>query len=184
MSSGHPTVRRFTAEEAIRMVDAGILDADERLELLDGVLVEMSPKGHRHVVATTRIAKRLRGVYANTADVLEEKPLRTSALDLPEPDVSVVRGRIEDYSDVPTGAAAILVVEVCWSSQRSDRVKAATYAAGGVEVYWLVDLVARKLEVRTTPVDGAYQLTRVLDESEVIEPPDSSERWLVRDLLL
>jgi Uma2 family endonuclease len=185
MSSGHPIVRRFTADEAIRMVDAGILDTDERLELLDGVLVEMSPKGHKHVVATTRIAKQLRGVYANTAEVLEEKPLRTSPLDLPEPDVSVVRGRIEDYSDVPTGSAAILVVEVCWSSQRNDRVKASTYAEGGVEVYWLLDLAARKLELRTMPVDGVYQVTRVLDEDDVVELPEarSNVRWTVRDLL-
>lgn len=166
------------------MADAGILHADERLELLDGVLVEMSPKGHKHVVATTRIAKRLRGVYANTAEVLEEKPLRTSAVDLPEPDISLVRGRIEDYADVPTGSDAVLVVEICWSSQRIDRIKAAIYAAGGVAVYWLVDLAARKLELRTTPVDGAYQVTRILDESDVIELPESSERWLVRDLLL
>jgi hypothetical protein len=179
----HPTLRRITAREAMRMVDAGILGEDEPVELLDGVLVEMSPQGQRHVAATTRLAERLRGIYARTAQVLEEKPLATGPTDLPEPDVSVVRGRIEDYAELPTGLDAILVAEVCWSSQSIDRRKASIYALGGVEVYWLVDLATRKLELRTTPVDGAYQVTRILGEDDVVELPHSGERRTVRDLL-
>ena len=54
--SGYPAIRRLTADEAIRMVDAGILGEDEPVELLDGVLVEMSPQGQRHVAASTRLA--------------------------------------------------------------------------------------------------------------------------------
>jgi len=179
----HPALRRITADEAMRMVDAGILGEHEPVELLDGVLVEMSPQGQKHVVATTRLAERLRGIYAQTAQVLEEKPLATGPHDLPEPDVSVVRGRIEDYSELPTGLDAILVAEVCWSSQRIDRRKASVYALGGVEVYWLVDLAARTLELRTMPVDGAYQVTRILSEDDVVELPQSGERRTVHDLL-
>jgi hypothetical protein len=53
----------------------------------------------------------------------------------------------------------------------------------GVETYWLLDLAARCLEVRTTPEGGAYQVTRVLGEDDVVEPPGSDVRWTVRDLL-
>jgi len=92
--------------------------------------------------------------------------------------------RHDDYFEShPTGRDALLVVELAWSSQRIDRRKAAIYAAGGVEVYWLIDLAARKLELRTTPVDGAYQVTRILGEDDVVPLPESDVRWTVRELL-
>jgi Uma2 family endonuclease len=95
-----------------------------------------------------------------------------------------VRGDIAAFAlRHPTGAEAVLVAEIAWTSQRVNRRKAAIYAAGAVEVYWLVDLAARKLELRTTPVDGVYLVTRVLGEDDVVELPESSERWRVRDLL-
>jgi Uma2 family endonuclease len=179
-----PRVRRFTADEAMRMVDAGILGDDEPVELLEGALVEMSPQGPRHAFATIRLAQRLRGVYAEDAHVREEKPLAASEHDLPEPDVAVVRGRESACADRhPSGADAILIVQLALTSQRIDRRKASIYASAGVEVYWLVDLAARRLEVRTTPVDGAYQVTQVLAEDDVVELPGSGARWTVRDLL-
>ncbi|HTA21840.1 MAG TPA: Uma2 family endonuclease, partial [Polyangia bacterium] len=114
-----------------------------------------------------------------------EKPVSIGPYSLPEPDMAVVRGKADAYARRhPVGVDCILVVETAFSSQRIDRRKGRVYAAGGVEVYWLIDVVARKLELRTTPVDGTYQVTRVLEESDVIELPESSERWLVRDLLL
>jgi Uma2 family endonuclease len=183
-TSEAPPVRRFTADEAMRMVEVGIVGEDEHVELLDGALVEMSPQGPRHAAATTRLANRLRGAYAGSSHVREEKPLAASEHDLPEPDVAVVRDQEGDYYEHhPTGVDAILVVELALSSQRIDRRKAAIYAAGGVEVYWLVDLAARRLELRATPVDGAYQVTRVLGEDDVVELPESTERWIVRDFL-
>jgi Uma2 family endonuclease len=182
-TSEGPAVRRFTADEAIRMVEAGILGEDEHLELLDGALIEMSPQGPRHAAATARLARRLRAIYEGTFDVREEKPLATSAHDLPEPDVAVVRSRDDDYLEShPTGRDAALVVELAWSSQRIDRRKASVYAAGNVAIYWLVDLAARKLELRTTPVAGAYTVTRILGEDDVVELPESDARLAVRDL--
>ena len=182
-TSERPAVRRFTADEAMRMVEAGIVGEDEHVELLDGALVEMSPQGPKHAVSVRRLAKRLRAVYEN-AEVLEEKPLAISAHDLPEPDVAVVSQREDDYLDGhPNGREAILVVELAWTSQRIDRRKAPIYAAGGVEVYWLIDLAARKLELRTTPVDGAYQVTRILGEDDVVALPGSDVSWTVRELL-
>jgi Uma2 family endonuclease len=184
-ATGGELIRRFTGDEAIRLVETGIVGEDEHVELLDGALVEMSPQGPEHSAGISNLADRLRGIYAGRAHVREEKPLTTGTFSLPEPDAAVVRGQAGAYAHKhPTGADAVLVVEVAWSSQREDRFKATTYAAGGVPVYWLVDLVARKLEVRTTPVEGAYQVTRILEEADFVELPESSERWLIRDLLL
>jgi Uma2 family endonuclease len=179
-----PSVRRFTTDEAIRMVELGIVGEDEHVELLGGALVEMSPQGPPHAFSTIRLAERFRAAYAGVGHVREEKPLTASEYDLPEPDIALVRGAIDEYAQRhPTGRDAILIVELALTSQRIDRRKAAIYAAAGVEVYWLLDLVARRLEVRTVPESGAYQITRVLSEDDVVELPESTERWVVRELL-
>lgn len=180
----YPTIRRFTAEEAMRMVDAGILGEDEPVQLLDGVLVAMSPEGPEHAYAITRLSERLREAYPGRERILEEKPLAVGTYSLPEPDVAVVRGDAGTYAHRhPAGTETVLVVEVAFSSQRGDRRKASIYAAGGVEVYWLLDLAARRLELHTMPVNGAYQVTRVLSEDDVVALPESSRSWAVRDLL-
>jgi Uma2 family endonuclease len=183
-TTGDEIIRRFTGDEAIRLVESGIIGEDEHVELLDGAFVEMSPQGPPHTSALVRLAKRLRAAYGERGDVREEKPLATSRHNLPEPDIAIVPSREDDYSaSHPTGRDAILVVELAYSSQSTDRRKAAAYAAGGVAVYWLLDLAARKLEVRSAPEDGAYQVVQILGEHDTVALPESSERWLVRDLL-
>ncbi|HEY2730392.1 MAG TPA: Uma2 family endonuclease [Polyangia bacterium] len=183
-TSGLPPVRRFTADEAMRMVELGIVGEDEHVELLDGAFVEVGQQGPEQAYATTVLSDRLRGVYRGHFQVREEKPLAAGEHDLPEPDVAIFRGGDADYwSRHPSGRDSILVVELALSSQSIDRRKASVYAAAGVPVYWLVDLAARRLELRTTPVDGAYQVTRILAEDDVVELPASNERWAVRDLL-
>jgi len=179
-----PPVRRFTADEAMRMVELGIVGEDEHVELLDGALVEMSPQGPEHANAIAMFSDRLRAAYAGRARVREEKPLAIGAYSLPEPDLAVVRGQAGAYARRhPSGAEAALVIEMAWSSQRDDKRKASIYAVGGVPVYWLVDLAARRLELRTNPENGAYQVTRILGEDDLVELPESGERWTVRDIL-
>jgi Uma2 family endonuclease len=183
-SAEHQSTRRFTADEAMRMVEVGILADDEHVELLDGALVEMSPQGPIHADAIVNLAERLRAIYPGRARLREDKPLAISAYSLPEPDIAVLRAQTGPFArQHPGGRDTVLVVELAWSSQRIDRRKAAIYAAGGVEVYWLLDLAVRRLELSTTLVDGAHQLTRILDEDDVVALPESDERWLVRDLL-
>jgi len=166
------------------MVAAGIIREDEPVELLEGVLVEMSPQGPIHAEGTTNLADRLRAAYAGRARVREEKPMAVGIYSLPEPDIAVVRGGSGVYVDHhPTGADAILVVELAWSSQEEDRRKAGIYAAAGVPVYWLVDLAARKLELRTAPDAGGYRSLEVLGEDDFVLPPDLGQSWRVRDLL-
>jgi Uma2 family endonuclease len=177
-------IRRLTVEEAIRMVEAGILDEDEPVELLDGVLVEMTRQGPKHSSGVGRLADRLRRVYEGRALVREEKPILASAYSLPEPDISIVRGSYDDYAERhPTGADTLLVVKVALSSHAADRRKASIYAAAGVPAYWLIDLATRQLELRVMPRDGAYAITRVFGEDETVSLPELDLDWLVRDLL-
>lgn len=183
-ATGDELIRRFTGDEALRLVDSGIIGEDEHVELLDGAFVEMSPQGPPHTSAIMRLARRLRAAYDGRADVREEKPLATGQHNLPEPDLAVVHLREDEYSTShPTGREAVLVVELAYSSQHTDRRKAAIYAAGSVRTLWLLDLVARRLEVRTLPEGGAYQVVQILGENDTVALPESSERWVVRDLL-
>ncbi len=183
-TTGDEIVRRFSADEAIRLVEAGIIAENEHVELIDGAFVEMSPQGVRHSKALLELGEQLRAVYRGRGHVREQQPLASSSpFSLTEPDVAVVRGRIADYSEHPTGHDAILVVEFAWSSHGIDRRKSATYAEGGVDVYWLVDLKARKLEARTKPQHGIYQLVQVFAEDDSVALPESTERMVVRTLL-
>jgi Uma2 family endonuclease len=178
----YQSIRRLTADEVLRMAAAGIIGEDEPVELLEGVLVEMSPQGPIHSESTARLADRLRAAYAGRARVREEKPLAASVYSLPEPDIAVVRDG-SYLAHHPGGADAILVIELAWSSQAEDRSKAAIYAAAQVPVYWLVDLVNRKVEVRTQAEPGGYGSIDVLGEADLISLPELGERWPVRDLL-
>lgn len=180
----YPSIRLLKTDEVLRMVDAGILGEDEPVELLDGVLVEMSPQGPIHAGSITAVAERLRGVYAGRASVREDKPVTAGPYSLPEPDIAVVRGRVGDYFTAhPSGADVVLAVELAWSSHAEDRRKAAIYAAAFVPVYWLVDLKDRRVEVRTNPQGGAYTSTQILAETDVVSLPELDVRWSVRDLL-
>jgi Uma2 family endonuclease len=183
-SGPYPSIRRLTVSEAILMVDVGIVRKDERVELLEGLLVETAPQGPLHSSATTSLGDRLRVVYAGRAMIREEKPLDAGRYSLPEPNIAVVRGQAGTYATRhPRGEDAILVVELAWTSQDQDRRKAAIYAAAAVPVYWLLDLAARKLEIRTSPQSGAYGTTQLLGEADVVSLPELAVQWPVRDLL-
>ncbi|MEM6790808.1 MAG: Uma2 family endonuclease [Myxococcota bacterium] len=179
-----PRLRRLTVDEALRMVQAGVLGEHEPVELLDGWLVEMSPQGPLHASSTTNLADRLRETYTDDGHVREEKPLACGIHSLPEPDVAVVKGIPADYvTQHPSGSDAILVVELAWSSLDEDRSKAKIYAASGVPVYWLVDLVARTVTVHTSPSSGGYRDVAPLHEGTMVPLPGRSMAWPVKELL-
>ena len=101
----------------------------------------------------------------------------------PEPDLAVVRGRIEDYSDHPT--TALLIVEVSDTTLRLDRRKAGLYAAAGIAEYWIVNLNERQVEVHRSPqADGEYAERRVISAGESLAPLGRSTLSIkVMDLL-
>ncbi len=177
--------RRFTVDEVLRMVALGLIHEDEPVELLHGRLVLVSPQGPLHTVTILRIARALRAVLLPGEEVREEKPLACPPHDLPEPDVCIARGTDEAWAVAhPTGADAVLVVEVAMTSVQQDREKAAIYAEGGVPLYWLVDLGARKVETYAGPMrDGRYREVRVLGEDDELALPDRGYRARVGDLL-
>jgi Uma2 family endonuclease len=146
-------VRPLRRREYDRLVELGLFE-DERLELLRGTLVAMSPQGPPHADVVERLATRLVTGLAGRARVRSHSPLAVSDDSEPEPDIAVVPDG--DYS-TEHPSHALLVVEVADSSLRKDRqMKADLYAEAAVPDYWIVNLNQSAIEVHRDPSDGHY----------------------------
>jgi Uma2 family endonuclease len=146
-------VRPLLRAEYDRLVESGAFE-EERIELLEGVLVTMSPQKPPHAHTVQQLTAALSAALSGRAIVRPQLPLALSDDSEPEPDVAVVpRG---DYSrEHPS--EALLVVEVALSSQRRDRIiKGRIYARAGVAEYWVVDLISRTIEVHQNPRGAQY----------------------------
>lgn len=185
MSEAHAReIWRFTADQVLQMVDAGILAPEDPVELLDGELIQMAAQGPLHIFLVHRLAPLLQEAYATQAHVVIQSTIGLGPRDLPDPDLSVIRGTLSDYrSRLPTGPEHLLIVEVAVTSLRQDRRKAALYARGGVPEYWILDTEGQRLEVHSGPTPEGYKMVRLLDRNEEISPPGLDLSWRVADLL-
>ena len=153
---------RWTRKEYDRMVVAGGIGSDTRIELLDGELWEMTPQDSRHSTAYELTGAAMRSAFPQ-AYVRHQIPFALDEDSEPEPDLAVVRGSIRDYADGHP-SEALLIVEVSDSSLRHDSVrKLAAYARNGIPEYWILDLQRLQLEVyreRTAPRRFSLRGTR------------------------
>jgi Uma2 family endonuclease len=135
------------------MVDEGFF-GDERVELVEGRIVEVSPQGTRHAGTVQRLTTKLVPLLLGRAEVRVQSPLAVSDRSLPEPDLAAVAPGDTDQAHPTT---AFLVIEVSESSLNKDRlVKANLYAGADIPEYWIVDIAAAVIEVHSDPVDGRY----------------------------
>jgi Uma2 family endonuclease len=147
------TVRPLRRVEFERLVELGMFE-DERVELLRGLLVAMSPIGSLHGESVARLTEILLPALMGRARVRVQAAFVADDESEPEPDIAVVP--MEDYWDGHP-AVAHLLIEVAESSLRKDRlIKARIYAEAGVPEYWIVDLGGRAIEVYRQPGDGRY----------------------------
>jgi len=179
--------RRFTLDEYHRMGEAGILDEDERVELIDGEIVPMTPIGPPHASVVARINAALSARLGRRAVVWTQNPvtLRRQRSEF-QPDLALLRRRRDFYrAGHPGPEDALLVVEVMDSSAARDRrVKLPIYARGGVREVWLVDLKTATLEVHRRPEASAYRICRVLGRDDSVCPRAfPRERFSIRSLI-
>jgi Uma2 family endonuclease len=138
---------RVTVDEYYRMAEAGIFSPDERVELIEGEVIDMAPQKSRHASVLTELLNRLAQAVGPTARVACQVPMNLSDRSEPEPDLMLLRPREDRYrGSHPTPADVLLLVEVADSSLRYDReVKVPLYARHGVAEVWLVDLESNRL---------------------------------------
>ena len=154
---------RFNVDEFARMGEAGVFTEDDRVELIDGEVLEMSPIGSPHAGTVNRLNELLVTRLAGRANVIVQNPIRLDRHTEPQPDLVVARRRKDFYTDRhPEPADVLLVIEVADSSLRYDRTeKAPRYARAGIPETWLVDIQADTVTVYADPGPEGYARQQV-----------------------
>lgn len=165
--------RRFTVDEYHRMGEAGILSEDDRVELLAGEIVTMSPIGPLHAGTVDRLTALLSSQLGTQVIVRIQNPLLLRTEDSePQPDVALLRPRADFYTRThPEAHDVYLVIEVADTSLETDRqVKFPIYARAGIPEAWLLDMVAGRLEVHRHPTPDGYQDVRHFQPGQSVAP--------------
>ncbi len=170
---------RLSVEDYHRMGEAGILGEDDRVELIAGEIIDMSPIGTHHASAVKRVSNRVKLQVGENAIVSTQDPVRIDRFNEPEPDISLLRPRDDFYSDAhPIPADVLLIVEVAETSLRYDRnVKIPLYASAGIPEVWLVDIAGKALWIYREPDQGAYRSCERAQNLSSLAPllmPDAS----------
>jgi Uma2 family endonuclease len=170
---------KFTVDEYYRMAEAGILRSDDRVELLDGDVIVISPIGSHHGSVSKRLNALLQQFYGGRAIISPADPVHLDDHSEPQPDYTLLRPRDDFYRSAhPTQADVYLTIEIMDSSARYDRgKKLAKYARSGLAEVWLVDIGRERIEVYRSPNGEDYDEKRTLARGESLTPeafPDSA----------
>lgn len=150
---------RFTVDEYHKMGESGILTEDDRVELIEGELVDMPPIGSDHAGVVILLTAMLAGPLSGKALLSSQNPVRLGKRSEPQPDLAVLRPRDDFYRNAhPQPKDVLLVIEVADTTARYDReVKIPLYAAYGIPEVWLIDLRAKRVEVYLQPSKDGYR---------------------------
>jgi Uma2 family endonuclease len=180
-----PRPVRWTKEQYHRLANEGFF-LEKRVELIEGEIIEMTAMNPPHWVGVKLADEALRRVFTSGFVVTDQLPISLIDESEPEPDVAIIAGSIRDFiTGLPT--TAILVVEVSDATLHYDQTrKLRLYARAGIEEYWIVNLVARQLEVHRQPDAGQerYKQVQILTSEESVTPQAAPQASIaVTDLL-
>lgn len=167
--------RRFTVDEVLRMVEVGILSADDPCELLDGELVAVSPQGPDHAMVIGDLTQTLMLMAHPDFTVRVQSPGVASSHSLPEPDLMVVPrdGPWRAERRHPRCDEAVLAIEVVVTTRAEAARKAPIYAAAGAPELWVVDVPRRSITIHRGPTpDGTWRRIEIVDgaDAELVVP--------------
>ena len=164
------TRRRFTVHEYHRMGEVGILHEDDRIELIDGELVEMAAIGTPHFNCVNRLTHLLVGLVGDDAIVSIQNPVRLNEYSEPQPDVAVIRTR--DYREsLPTPEDVLFLIEVSDTTLAYDRgLKLSRYAEAGIPELWIVNLPEERIERHAGPAGDVFRHIDLSRRGETVEP--------------
>ncbi len=163
------TTRRITVDEYYKMAEVGILKPDERVELLDGEIIQMSPIGIRHRNCVNNLTRILNSFLPDEFIVSPQNPVRIDEDDEPVPDITVVKVNALYKEFVPEDV--VLLIEVADTTYAYDRtVKLQKYAAAGISEVWIVNLNRNVIETFHNYQQGAYTEINVFDTNDKVRP--------------
>jgi Uma2 family endonuclease len=180
------TRRRFTVDEYYAMGAAGILGADDRVELIDGEIIQMPPIGPGHGGTVNRINFALVRRFGDLAVVTVQNPIHLNLYNDPQPDIALARPRTDFYrSSHPEAADVFLVIEVSDTTLATDqRIKMPLYARAGLPEAWLIDLQHDLVRVHREPATEGYRVVLTARRGERLAPLAFPDRDLAVDDLL
>ena len=173
------TKRRFSVKEYYLMAEAGILSPRDRVELIDGEIVQMAAIGSYHAACVDTLSNLFREMLGRRVIVRVQNPVRLGERSEPEPDIALLRPRADAYRDAHPGPEdVLLIVEVSHSTVEYDRdVKTPLYAEAGIPELWLVNLDEDYIEGLSDPDGAGYRAMRRYARGERIAPvllPDAA----------
>jgi Uma2 family endonuclease len=178
--------RYFNVDDYYRMAEAGLFSEGDRVELIEGEVIEMSPIGSHHAGCLTRSSAVLNRRFGHLAIVSVQNPIRLGEFSEPQPDLALLTPRKDYYSNShPTAADVLVVIEVADTSADYDRnVKLPLYARAGIPEAWLVVLPKDLIEVHSQPKNGKYQKVQRLKRGKTLTSPTVSGLSLTVDEIL
>jgi len=164
--------RRFTVDEYHRMAHTGILTEADRVELIDGEIVQATSIGRRHAVCVAQLTRLLTQAVGDRALVWPQNPVRLPRDTEPQPDVTILRLPADRYLlHQPTADHVLWLVEVADVSYRYDRyIKLPLYARAGILEAWIIDLTHEVVEVHRHPSSRGYGSTQTVDRAGTLTP--------------
>ena len=168
-----PTRRRISVDEYMKMAETGILAEGERVELIDGDIIEMSPIGNPHEASTAAGNRLLAPLFIEGRAVLRvQGHVRLDENNRPEPDLALLKWRDDLYrNQSPAPKDILLLIEVSDSTLSYDRnVKLTLYARFNVPEVWIANIPERVVESYANPVEGQYTESRIYRPGETITP--------------
>lgn len=179
------TKKLWTIEEVLRMQETGILSPDNRLELIRGELIEMSPSGSKHMAAVARLHLILIELLGRRALIISQSSVELDPFSAPEPDIAVLRYREDFYKDhLPGPNDIFLFIEVADTSLGMDRkTKGLLYAEHGIPEYWIVDLNGQCVEQYQLPGKEGYGRRTVVVPGQMLTLPGFDIQISVSEML-
>lgn len=170
-------LRLWTFQEYHQMAEVGILQPDEKVELVAGQIIKMSPQGSPHAAAITRTNRLLGKLLGEKVLIRLQLPIELNDFSEPEPDVAVVRVDQLDYEEShPQADDVYLIIGVADSTLKRDcELKAKDYAQSGIADYLVLDVKNQQLRVFREPTEDGYQSEVVLGEDGVVSPLQFSD---------
>ena len=161
--------RLISAVEYHKMAAVGILQPDDRIELLNGEIIKMSPIGSLHAGYVNIIDELLSDALGKKVHVNIQSPVRLGAFSEPEPDLLILKRRKDHYlTRLPRPQDVYLLIEVADTTLEKDReVKAPLYAKANISEYWILNVVEKQLEIFTNPINGEYQNRSIIKGNDI-----------------
>ena len=178
--------RLFTVQEYHLMSEAGVFANNERVELIEGEIIQMAAIGKRHAARVDRLARLFSQISESLVIFRVQNPICLDDKSEPQPDIALVQRRADFYEEsLPNSQDILLLVEVADSTVNYDRdVKVPNYARSGIREVWLWDLEVNCLEVYRNPTANGYTLMQKFERGEVVSPLAFPDFEVSVDLIL